>query len=167
MSRIDQIRQVLSRPSCIVGMGNYLKQDDAVGLYIVDGLTRRQDSHVDIINVEDIIEGYVFSIADGPADNVIVIDAVSTGAPAGSVHFGELSSFNETLNDLSTHKLSLKMSGQILERHGKKVWLLGIAAQNIDFGEGLTEKVQEQADIITGFINEILSRGQKECVYEH
>lgn len=167
MSRIEEIRQVLSMPTCIVGMGNYLKQDDAVGLYIVDRLNKDTDESVSIMNVEDIIEGYVFKIAEGSSEHVIVIDAISTGAPEGSVFFGPLRSFNETLNDLSTHKLSLKMSGEILERHNKKVYLLGISVKNADFGEGLSAKVTEQADIIIEFINEILSRGQKECVYEH
>ena len=38
MSLVTDIMGVVKEKTCIVGMGNYLRKDDAVGLYLVDEL---------------------------------------------------------------------------------------------------------------------------------
>ncbi|MCP4129563.1 MAG: hydrogenase maturation protease [bacterium] len=171
MDLISRLEQVLDTNPCVVGMGNYLRNDDAVGLYIVDGIEKalHPGKHL-IMNVEDIIESYVFKIAELDCDTVIIIDAVSTvrqGVAAGSVLFGKLNEFNELIGDFSTHKLALRMSGKILEEHGKNTYLLGIVAEDIDFGTELTPEVRKSADSIRDFIIESLRCEQKENVYEH
>lgn len=168
MEFIDRMEQILSDKTCIVGMGNYYKSDDAAGLYLVDEIKDSISGNISILNVEDIIEGYVFKIAENDSKNVMIIDAVEAtdGSIPGSVIFGRLEEM-DILDSFSTHKLSLKLSGKILEEHGKNTYLLGIAAEDIDFGTGLTPVVRESVDILKDIIIKSLKRNQKEYVYEH
>jgi hydrogenase maturation protease len=117
MDFLPVIERLAREKTCFVGMGNPLMGDDAAGVYVVDGIRDLIDSStVSVLNVEDVIENYVYKIAESDCDNVVVIDAMQSGAEKGSVYFGRLREFEETFNNnYSTHKLSLFLSGKVLE----------------------------------------------------
>jgi len=168
MEFVPMIERLALEKTCIVGMGNYLRNDDAVGLYIVDGIMEKAASGaVTVMNVEDVLENYVYEIAGSDCDNVLIIDAVESGAEVGTVFFGSLSDFNESANNYSTHKLSLVISGKILEEHGKAVWLLGIEVRDTDFGRCLSDKVKESASFIRDILGKYITSDHKEFVYEY
>jgi hydrogenase maturation protease len=168
MEFAPMIERLALEKTCIVGMGNYLRNDDAVGLFIVDGIMEKAASGaVTVMNVEDVLENYVFEIAGSDCDNVLIIDAVESGAEVGAVFFGSLSDFNESANNYSTHKLSLVISGKILEEHGKAVWLLGIEVRDTDFGRGLSDRVKESACFIRDILGKYITSDHKEFVYEY
>ena len=168
MDFLPIIERLAREKTCFVGMGNYLMRDDAVGLHIVDGIKDRIGSHgVTVLNVEDVIENYVYRIADGDCDNVVIIDAMQSGGEIGSVLFCRMNELDEVINNFSTHKLSLILSGKILEAYGKKVWFLGIEARDVDFGTGLSDDVKKSADIIRDLLLTYINCDQKELVYEH
>ncbi|OHD63966.1 MAG: hypothetical protein A2176_15105 [Spirochaetes bacterium RBG_13_51_14] len=149
-------------------MGNYLRSDDAAGLYVVDGiLSCIASDHVTVMNVEDVLENHVFRIAEGDFDTVIIIDAVQSGGKVGSVLFGRLNEFDEIIGNFSTHKLSLILSGKILAEHGKETWLMGIEVRDTDFGTGLSEEVEKSARLIRDIVLTYINRDRKELVYEH
>lgn len=168
MDLVSRIEKVLGGPVCIVGVGNYIRRDDAVGLYLVDRL--RKDctdiDGVEFLNAEDVIESYVFEIADKPCGSVLLVDAVSSKNEPGSVLFGELDEFESMIKDLSTHKLSMKLAGKIWKEKGKKTYLLGIEALDTDFGEGLTDAVKKSADMLNSLLVSTLNSTRKEYVYE-
>jgi hydrogenase 3 maturation protease len=167
MSLVTDIMGVVKEKTCIVGMGNYLRKDDAVGLYLVDELKDTIHSEkVLLLNVEDVIENYVFKIADLDCDNVLIIDAVRSTTTPGSIVFGRLTKCDEVLDDYSTHKLSLALCGKILEECGKKTYLLGVEAGDTDFGHGLSEDVQRSADILKDIMIEIIGSNNNEYVYK-
>ncbi len=168
MDLVPMIEKLALEKTCIVGMGNYLKSDDAVGLHIVDELMQSTVSGgITIMNVEDVLENYVYKIAGLDSDNVLIIDAIESGAEAGSVSFGALADFTEKADNFSTHKLSLVMSGKILEEHGKDVWLLGIEAGNTDFGNCMSPIVKESACVIRDILHKYINSDHKELVYEY
>jgi hydrogenase 3 maturation protease len=168
MELAGTIEEILREKSCIVGVGNYLKRDDAAGLLIVDGLRERGASGpVVLMNVEEVPENYVYQIADLDCDHVIVVDAVESGGEIGSVIFGRLLELEEEAGDYSTHKLSLAMTARILEGCGKKVWLLGIQVEDTDFGAGLSDRVNESVCLIRDLIGTYIIGYRKELVYEH
>jgi len=153
--------------TCVVGIGNYIRRDDAVGLYFVDELKKdARTAGVEFVNAEDIIESYVFEIAGKPCDNIVVVDALSSGNAPGSVVFGRLLEFNEVLQDFSTHKLSLKLAGRIWEEQGKKAYLLGIEAADMEYGQGLTDTVKKSADMLKDIVASTIITSRKEYVYE-
>ncbi len=167
MNIVTDIAKVMREKTCIVGIGNYIRKDDAVGLYLADSLRESLGSgDVEIVNAEDIIESYVFEIAEKPCENVVVVDALSSQSEPGSVVFGRLLEFDEVLHDFSTHKLSLKLAGKIWEEKGKKVYLLGIEAADLDYGKGLTDTVKKSADMLKDIVVSTIISTRKEYVYE-
>jgi Ni,Fe-hydrogenase maturation factor len=63
MDFLPVIERLAREKTCFVGMGNLLMLDDAVGLHIIDGIKDRIDSTcVTVLNVEDVIENYVYSM---------------------------------------------------------------------------------------------------------
>lgn len=154
---LSDIKAVLKSNACLIGMGNYLRSDDAVGLYIAESVKKAVKDSFPVMNVEDVIEAYVFKISEMDCDNIVVVDAVKTGAETGSIIFGKLEEDIEGLNGaLSTHKLALKVSGKIFKEHGKNTYLLGVVVDNVDFGSSLSTTVRESADILIDVITDAL-----------
>ncbi len=159
---ISDIKNVIGGNCCLVGMGNYLKSDDAVGLYIIESVKKAVGDDAMLLNVEDVIEAYVFKIAELECDTVVVIDAVKAQAETGSILFGTLDEeFEELSGTLSTHKLALKMSGKIFTEHNKETYLLGVVVNNIDFGAELSTAVRESADALIEIIIDALNRDKR------
>jgi hydrogenase maturation protease len=154
MSFAFDLAQILAQPTSIVGIGNTLRSDDAVGCFIADQLaaTLPNNTEHQVINAEDVIENHVFRIADSAVKHVLLIDAVQgSGQATGSLVLGRLADM-EAGGGYSTHKLALAVAGDLLERHGKQVYLLGIAAENIDFGLQMTQDIQDSAAAVIALV---------------
>lgn len=162
MSAVQTMNTIFRDTTCIVGMGNYYRCDDAVGLCIVDRLALTvHDAHILIFNVEDIIESYVFTIAETNCKNIVIIDAIDADADEGTVVFGKLQEFIETGLDISTHKLALQMSCRILEVSQKNVYLLGIVAKKNDYGKGLSPIMQDKVESIVSMLQALINEQPK------
>jgi hydrogenase 3 maturation protease len=164
MNLLSEIKSVISDSCCIVGMGNLVKSDDAVGLYIIESVKKAVKNDHMIFNVEDVIEAFVYKIAELDCMNIVIIDAVKAGAETGSIIFGKLDDeFEELEGTLSTHKLALKMSGRIFTEYKKETYLLGVVVNNIDFGIELSPEVRESADVLINIITDVLNSGKGVC----
>ena len=162
------LQNIFNTTTCIVGLGNYYRHDDAVGLFIIDRLkTIDSNPGVLLFNVEDIIESYVFTIAESNCNNVLIIDAIMADAEPGTIVFGKLHDIVETGLNISTHKLALQMSCKIWEASQKDVYLLGIVINNDDYGKGLSPAIHNKAETIVNMLQASIMSNQKECVYEH
>jgi hydrogenase 3 maturation protease len=150
------LERIFSESTCIVGVGNPLRNDDAVGAMIADRLGGDGSAleGVTVINVEDVIENYVFTIAAGSATNVLLIDAVCGDGTAepGSVVLGRLEDMEVGMSGFSTHKLTLSTAASILEQYGKTVYLLGIVAANTDYGTDVSKEILDSAEIVIDLV---------------
>lgn len=121
-----------------VGLGNVFKRDDAVGIYLCQKLL---EAGKNALVVEMSIEKYVGKINNMPNDVLVLIDAVSFNKEPG---FTDLVPVSEIIDQTShTHNVSLKRVAEFFE---KPVYVLGIQPENVKSGEGLTEKIQREAD---------------------
>jgi hydrogenase 3 maturation protease len=162
MDFVAHMNEIMQGRTCIVGMGNYYRGDDAVGLYIVDRLQHEVVSdRLRVINVEDVIESYVFTIAGMDCDNIVIVDAVQAESERGAVLFGRLDEMDGLGGALSTHKLSLVISGKIFEKYSKNTYLLGIVAGDTDFGVGISEEVRRSADTVKDLLLKSIQSSQK------
>lgn len=149
ISSLGLDRVPMGEKTCLVGMGNTFRKDDAAGVYIVQGVIEGISGNcLKTMVVEDVLEAYAFKLAELDCENIVIVDAVEAAEEPGSVVFGKLSEFSELLSNFSTHKLALDMCGKIFKEHKKETWLLGIVAGDIDFGQGMTAPVQESADML-------------------
>ncbi|MGE5384891.1 MAG: hydrogenase maturation protease [Betaproteobacteria bacterium] len=149
------LREILSQPTCIVGVGNLMRNDDAVGVMIADRLGQDLPAlnGASVVLAEDVIENHVFRIAEGDARNVLVIDAVEADAEAGSVVLGKLEDLEKVANNgFSTHKLALSTAGSILKHYGKDVYLLGIVAANTDYGTEVSQEILDSAETVIDLV---------------
>ncbi len=166
MNNYYSLQSILASNPFIDGMGNTLRGDDAIGVEIIERLSSDLDGFYDaFLNVEDIIEGHVFSLAARPESNIIIIDAVEYPAPKGTILFTAYDDSTEDNAAASTHKLSLELSVKILKAHNKNVYLLGIVTDNIDFGTKMSTEVRQSAYELIETITQILSDNRKEICY--
>jgi hydrogenase maturation protease len=162
MEMLDTLSSVLQEKTCIVGMGNYFRKDDAIGIHIVEQLQQELPGEGDaIISVEDVLENYAFKIAESECSNVLLIDAVSFESEPGSIVFGELHEFDDMSRGGTSHKPCLEMVDKIFSGHNKRTYLLGIVVSDTGFGTGFSPEVISSADIIKDFLKQNFIRGQK------
>ena len=124
-----------------VGIGNVLRKDDGVGVYISRKI--RETERISVLTVEVSIENYIGKINRINPEILILIDCLDLGQPPGTCRLLSLDKIvDQTFN---THNISLNRLGDFFRM---KVWVLGIQPQSVDFGEHLSEPVKETADRI-------------------
>jgi len=96
----------------VIGVGNALRGDDAAGLAVADRVRAHAGDGVDVRVCEE--EPSRLIDAFGDAEIAFVIDAVATGAPAGTMHRFDASTGPIPSSELrsSTHALGI---GEALE----------------------------------------------------
>jgi hydrogenase 3 maturation protease len=153
----DDLQKILVDRTCIVGVGNMLRNDDAIGAIVANRLQQEISpaSQLSVVNVEDVIENHVFRIAENDARNILVIDAVQwAGAEPGSLVLGRMEDLETSGGGYSTHKLALSTAAIVLRHHGKEVYLLGIAAANTDFGRQVSQDVLDGGEAVIAMVRE-------------
>jgi hydrogenase 3 maturation protease len=129
-----------------VGIGNLLKSDDGVGVYIS---TRINNSGlIQSLTVEASIENYIGKINTINPDILVLIDCAEIKSPPGSIRLLPI----DRIKDLTfnTHSISLK---RLSEFFNMPVYILGIQPEKIEFGENISYIVKEVADRLIKVIN--------------
>ena len=129
-----------------VGIGNVLKKDDGVGVYISRKIKNR--GLVSSLTVEASIENYIGKIITLNPDILILIDCAEMKLPVGSFRLMTLNHIEDLT--FNTHNISLR---RLSEFFTMEVYILGIQPEDIDFGENISYLVKEVADKIIKQIN--------------
>jgi hydrogenase maturation protease len=129
-----------------VGIGNVLRKDDGVGVYISRKI--RETDRKSVLTVEVSIENYIGKINRINPDSLILIDCLDFNQSPGTCRLLSLENIaDQTFN---THNISLN---RLADFFRMPVWVMGIQPQCIDFGELLSDPVKETADRIIHTIN--------------
>lgn len=104
-----QLKERLKGNVVMVGVGNPLRGDDAVGPALVERLYGKIEA--DLLDVGEVPESYLSRITDLQPDTVLILDAVDVGAKPGSLAIIETSDLGNL--NLSTHKMGLDYSSFI------------------------------------------------------
>lgn len=145
----DDLDKIISQEDnsiLFAGVGNVLRSDDGVGVYI----SRRIRAHDNIstITVETGIENYIGKINNLNPDLLILVDCAEIKASPGDCRL--LSTTEIEDQTFNTHNISLK---RLSEFFRMPVYLLGIQPGKVDFGENLSYIVKIKADRIISKIN--------------
>lgn len=132
----------------VLGLGNPLVTDDSVGLRVAAKLKPLLESQPDIEVSEDYWGGLRLMERMVGFDRVIVIDAICTGAPPGTIHRLTPASI-ATQRSASSHDVNLptalalgRTAGLPLPRD-EDILLFGIEADDVlSFGEQCTPAVE-------------------------
>lgn len=136
----------------ILGIGNRMRQDDAVGPLVIDDL-KEQNLPSYITLMEDKGEPANLIEAWKEVDIVLLIDSVLAGEPAGTIHELDLSqtSLPNVYQQTSSHAVGLGDAIELARAMKKlppRVIFYGIEAQNFEIGEGLSAPVNSALETI-------------------
>lgn len=146
----------------MIGVGNEWRRDDAAGLVVARRLRDARLSGVRVVEHEgeplNLIEEW------SGADEVIVVDAVSSGVEPGAIHRLDARSTRlpaELFNG-STHALSVAEAvelARVLERLPRRLLVYGIEGRSFTAGRGLTAEVEPAVSTLVSGLEDILLRG--------
>jgi len=143
----------------IVGVGNRLRGDDGVGSVIAEQLQSLVGEKVLIIDAETVPENYLGVLLDAKPEIVLFVDAVDFGGEVGNWTLVPLSVLADKIP--STHTVSLKLLGQILESNGIESWLLAIQPNQFGFGLAMSEPVASTAQSLVKILTRSLQVRQE------
>jgi hydrogenase maturation protease len=165
MNAIAELQDILRDRPCLVGTGNADRQDDAVGIRIVEEVRRLAGDALPTVNAEDVIENHVFAIAETDCRSIVIVDAVAADLEPGSVVFGPLEEFPEA-GGMSSHKPSLAMCAKIFAGSGKRSYLLGVVPARLDFGRELSAEVAAAANQLIEIVVGTITGAHKEIPHD-
>jgi hydrogenase 3 maturation protease len=140
----------------IAGIGNPIRQDDDVGVKIVQNLQRKVPENVCLLECETVPESYILDIEQFKPTHVLLIDAAFLGLKPGKAGLVD----TEKIVDfpaITTHLLPLKIFCEYVKQAtGAKIALLLIEPASVEFGEGLSVEVEATAKQLTKLLLDLL-----------
>ncbi len=129
-----------------VGIGNILRMDDGVGVYISSNI--RETPRISVLTVEVSLENYIGKINSLDPDILVLIDCVEMNSAPGTHKLMPVSNLPDLT--FNTHNISLKRFHDFFKM---PLYLLGIQPEKIKFGENISYLVKVEADKIINTIN--------------
>lgn len=140
---LEAIQQLLRNHRVLfVGVGNVLKNDDGVGVYICRQLEKKPELHC--LVVEASLEKFIGKINSLEPEILILVDCMYF--PGKNPGYFEFLSIDRIMRyAVHTHNISL---GNVADFFSMPVFILGIHPERVDFGEDLSASVKGAADKI-------------------
>jgi len=133
----------------IAGIGNPIRQDDYVGLKIVEDLKNKLSKNVLVLECETVPESYLLDIEEFNPTHVLLIDAAFLGLKPGQFRLVDAEVI-ENYSAVTTHILPLRIFCEYVKQAtGAKIGLLLVEPLSVEFGEGLSSEVQATAKKLT------------------
>ncbi len=137
----------------IVGVGNPVLTDDGVGLRVAQELERRLAGRGGVEVRQRCAGGLSLMEAMAGYERAFLIDAIESGAAAGSIHEMDTGGLPRTRNASSSHNGSLRAALEMAREAGLRipgeirVWAVE-AGDLTTFGERLTPEVERAVPIV-------------------
>jgi len=136
-----------------VGMGNRIRSDDGIGIYIAEKIKLFRSKNV--IIAENSIENYIGKINAHPSDCVVIIDAVDQGKQAGYYALLPITEIKNTT--ANTHVISLDTISSFLT--ASLQWVLAIQPKDVSIGFKISTSLKKTGDRVA---DEIISKISKQ-----
>ncbi len=144
----------------IIGIGNLYRCDDAMGILVARKLKRLKSDRLRVMEQNG--EGTVLMEAWKGFNNVLIIDAVSSGAIPGSIH--RLDATKESIPSkyfsCSSHNFGVGEAIELaraLDQLPEQLKLYGIEGKNFEPGEVLSPGVESTMELIVEEISQFVS----------
>jgi hydrogenase maturation protease len=134
----------VGRSVTIIGVGNPYRGDDGAGLAVVREIGGRAPRGAEVM--EQAGEPASLIAAWEGADAVILVDAVSSGSPPGTIHAFDAvrTPLERNLFRHSTHAFGVAEAVELSRALGslpRTLWVFGIEGENFAMSEGLGPEV--------------------------
>jgi len=146
LNKLQSILADKTRRILLVGIGNALKSDDGIGIYICRNII--QKDNISTLIVESGIEKFVGKINTIAPEILILVDCTDFQKEPGS---WDLISLDQVTDfTMNTHTISIR---RISEFFKMEKYLLGIQPMNVKFGEEFSPVIQRTSDKVIALFN--------------
>ncbi|MGP3667424.1 MAG: hydrogenase maturation peptidase HycI [Candidatus Bathyarchaeota archaeon] len=156
----NQLKSWLSSVKKLVflGVGNPLRRDDGFGPALIKAISKyKLPDKVKLVNCETVPENFLNAIVRLKPSHVIVVDSAQMNSPPGEIKLFPPEDIGGIV--FSTHTLPLTFTIKYIQRFTRaEVRLLLVQPENLDFGEGLTLKVEEALNNVKKILIKILQQ---------
>lgn len=130
----------------LVGIGNVLRRDDGIGVYIVQRI--KENAWLSGLVVEVSLENYIRVINRKAPDLLILVDCLDFGKWPG---YSKMLSLEQIREDaVHSHHLTLS---KVSEFFAMPVFVLGIQPESIKVGEEMTQAVRDSGNTLIRFFH--------------
>jgi len=152
----------MSADTLIIGVGNRYRGDDAIGCMIADELKTKCLINTKVIDHDGEPASLIY-LWQGYT-SVILIDAVSSGAPTGVIHYIDLceQALPDRFRNYSTHAFGIAEAvelARILNKLPPKIIFYGVEGKNFFINGKLSQALQK---ISKALLQKILDEIKKE-----
>ncbi|MFZ1080311.1 MAG: hydrogenase maturation protease [Candidatus Kryptoniota bacterium] len=135
----------------IVGIGNRFRGDDAVGLLMVKSLSGKVGPEIKTVELEG-DQTCLLKLMQ-TTDAMIIVDAVQSSAPAGTMFRIDASSepLPQDFHAFTTHSIDSVQAIELaraMNRLPKKVIVYGITGKDYSYSEKLSPQMEESIEIV-------------------
>jgi hydrogenase 3 maturation protease len=149
----------------VLGIGNTLKGDDGIGIYIAEklnkyakGIRAKSKQAQSAVTGREVVaiscgttpENYTSIIRKGKPDTLILVDAADMGLAPGSYRI--IPPEKIEIVHFSTHNMSLSFLISYLRESCGEITLIGIQPDRMDVGTALSKVVQKSGDQVASLI---------------
>lgn len=145
----------------VLGIGNRLGGDDAVGPCLVDMLNQRQhkvkilhSAEIAAIDAGTAPESYTSVIRRRRPESLILVDAAHMGLPPGALR--TIPPEKISVLSFSTHHMPLSMFISYVQEFCGKVLLIGVQPERTEMGRRLSKAVRKN----TTELSEVILQGR-------
>jgi hydrogenase maturation protease HycI len=136
---LDALAQRLrGKRTVILGVGNLLQGDDAIGPNLVDLLHGRVDAT--LINAGEVPENFLSSIRAAQPEVVLIVVALELGAESGCIAVLDADQLRAIGNFTRNPGLAF-LAVMIQDGTGAEVLLVGVQPERTTFASGLSDSV--------------------------
>lgn len=145
-----------SKKIVVAGIGNPIRQDDYVGLKIVEGLQGKVPKNVCLLECETVPESFLLDIEEFHPTHVLIVDAAFLGLKPGETSLLEAEKI-VNYPAVTSHLLPMRIFCEYVKQAtGAKIGLLLIEPKGMEFAEGLSVEVQATAEKLTKILVDLL-----------
>jgi hydrogenase 3 maturation protease len=140
----------------VIGMGNELRADDAVGLHVVRLLKPFTHEKLKVFEGHMTPEAYIGPACASHPTHVLIVDAAELGQKPGA--WQVLSKNNVEQGLFTTHTIpAVEIAAEIQRKCSAAVVFVGIQPKSRDISLGLSRECQKAAEEISEIIKKTMS----------
>ena len=129
----------------LMGVGNRLRGDDAVGSLLIERLQGQVD--IPLLDAGDVPENYLGPIEESGAELVLIVDTAEMGANVGDIAIFNIEQVQSI--PISTHTANLGLLFKVIPPERRpQVMMLGIQPGSMELGQRLSEPVIAALELI-------------------
>ncbi len=149
----EQLNKLHDSKTVIVGIGNILKGDDRVGPLVCQQL-RHAKVCAELIDAGTVPENYIQPIIKKAPQNLLIIDAIDSGASPGTISIFKPEQLNSFV--FSTHTLSPHLFVDLVHQEiDVDVYIVGVQPAQIQLGQPLSAQVSKAVQSLVNLLSSI------------